>query len=86
MTKNKNPDLFIKEFKGLFKKIVAIPIENEQASVSNKLLFKIAQKNSFRSELANNLVSAIKKISSKEQKIICIFGSLYLCGNVLNKN
>ncbi len=86
MTKNKNPDSFIKEFKGLFKKIVTIPIENEQASVSNKLLFKIAQRNSFRSELANNLDSAIKKISSKEQKIICIFGSLYLCGNVLNKN
>ena len=86
MTKNKNPDSFIKEFKGLFKKIVTIPIENEQASESNKLLFKIAQRNSFRSELANNLDSAIKKISSKEQKIICIFGSLYLCGNVLNKN
>ena len=27
-----------------------------------------------------------KKISSKESKIICVFGSLYLCGNVLNKN
>ena len=61
MTKNKNPDSFIKEFKGLFKKIVTIPIENEQASVSNKLLFKIAQRNSFRSELANNLTRRLKK-------------------------
>ena len=31
MMKNKEPDLFIKQFKGIFKKIITIPIENEQA-------------------------------------------------------
>ena len=29
---------------------------------------------------------ALKKIASRERKIICVFGSLYLCGNILNKN
>ena len=85
MTKNKNPDGFIKQFKGLIKNIVTVPIENEN-SLSNKLLLKIAKKNNFKTEISNNLEGALKKISSKERKIICIFGSLYLCGNFLNKN
>ena len=86
MTKNKDPDKFIKQFKGIFKKIITIPIENETTSVSNKLLFKIAKKNNNEAEASKNLDEALKKVTSKEKKIICIFGSLYLCGNVLNKN
>ena len=86
MTKNKDPDIFIKKFGGLFEKIITVTIENEPASLSNKLLFKIAKRNKFNVELANNFNTALKKISSKQKKIICIFGSLYLCGSVLNKN
>lgn len=86
MTKNKDPQNFISKFKGLFKKIVTIPIQNEPASLSNKLLFQIAKKNNFNTELASSFEAALKKISSKNKKIICVFGSLYLCGNVLNKN
>jgi len=37
-------------------------------------------------EMSDSFEDALKKISSKERKIICVFGSLYLCGNVLNKN
>ena len=86
MTKNKDPNKFISKFKGLFKKIITIPIENENASLSNKLLFKIAKQNNFNTELADNFDDALKKISSKQNKIICVFGSLYLCASVLNKN
>ena len=86
MTKNKNPDSFLKQFKGIFKKIITIPIENESSSVSNKLLFKITKENNYEADISINLDDALKKISSKENKIICVFGSLYLCGNVLNKN
>ena len=86
MTKNKDPQKFIKIFKGLFQKIITIPIKDESASLSNKLLFRIAKKNNFNVDTANNLETALKKISSKKKKVICIFGSLYLCGNVLNKN
>jgi dihydrofolate synthase/folylpolyglutamate synthase len=86
MTKNKDPNKFIKQFKGIFKKIITVPIENEVASLSNKILFKIAKENNYEVEMSKNFNTALKIISSKERKIICIFGSLYLCGNVLSKN
>ena len=86
MTKNKDPDRFIKQFKGIFEKIVTIPIENESATLSNQLLLKIAKKNNYNSETSKSFEEALKKITSKERKIICVFGSLYLCGNILNKN
>ena len=86
MTKNKNPNQFIKQFKGIFEKIFTISIKNEKASLSEDLLFKIAKKNKYDVEVSKSFDEALKKISSKERKIICIFGSLYLCGNILNKN
>ena len=86
MTKNKNPIRFIKQFNGIFKKIITIPIENETAALSNKLLFKIAKKNNYNSEASKSFEEALKKVVSKEKKVICVFGSLYLCGNILNKN
>jgi folylpolyglutamate synthase/dihydropteroate synthase len=86
MMKSKEPDLFIKQFKKIFKKLIVIPIENEQASMSEKKLYQIASKNKFNTEKANNLNEALKKISSKEKKLIVCFGSLYNIGNILNKN
>ena len=44
MTKNKDPELFIKQFKGVFKKIITVPIENESAALSKNILYKIAKK------------------------------------------
>ena len=86
MTKNKDPDMFIKQFKGIFKKIITVPIENESAALSNKLLLKIAKKNNYNSETSKSFEEALKRITSKEKKIICCFGSLYSAGNILNKN
>ncbi len=86
MTKNKEPDLFIKQFKGIFKKIITISIENESSSMSAIELNKIAQRNKINSEVGNNFIDALKKISNKENKILICFGSLYSAGNILNKN
>ncbi|MDC1096063.1 hypothetical protein OAS47_01960 [Pelagibacteraceae bacterium] len=86
MIKNKEPDLFIKKFKGVFKKIITIPIQDQQNSLSSKLLLKIAKKNNFNAYQAKSIEQAIKKVMSKEKKIIVIFGSLYLIGHALNKN
>ena len=86
MTKNKEPDLFIKQLKGIFKKIVTMPIENEPSSVSANELYKVAIKNKFKVEKSNNFTEALRKISSEEKKLIVCFGSLYNCGNILNKN
>jgi len=86
MTKNKDPDLFIKQLKGVFKKIVTMPIDNEVNSVSAQELYKVATENKFNVEKSDNFAQALKKISSKEKKLIVCFGSLYNCGNILNKN
>ena len=77
MMKNKEPDIFIKQFKDTFKKIITVPIENEQGSMSAKELSFIALKNKFNVEKANTFNEALKKISSKEKKLIVCFGSLY---------
>ena len=63
-----------------------MPIENENSSVSANELNKIAIKNKINSEVSNNFIDALKKISNKEKKLIVCFGSLYNCGNILNKN
>jgi dihydrofolate synthase/folylpolyglutamate synthase len=86
MMKNKDPDLFIKKFKGIFKKIITIPIENEQSTMTSKDLKQIALKNKIDAEKADSFYEAIKIISSKEKKLIVCFGSLYNVGNILNKN
>ena len=44
MMKNKEPDLFIKQFKGLFEKIITIPIANEKNCMSAKDLKSIPKK------------------------------------------
>ena len=86
MTKNKEPDLFIKELKNVFQKIVTMPIENENSSESATKLNKIAIKNKINSETAYNLKDALRKIRSNEKKLIVTFGSLYAAGSILNKN
>ena len=86
MMKNKDPSNFIKQFKGIFEKIYTVPIEGEKNSMSPKILEKIARKNNINAFSFNKFNTVLKKISNKEKKIICIFGSLYQCGNILNKN
>jgi len=86
MMKNKEPDLFIKQFKNLFKKIITIPIENEKGTMNTNKLYQIALKNKLTADKAINFNEALKKISSKEEKLIVCFGSLYNIGNILNKN
>ena len=86
MMKNKDPDLFIKQFKGIFKKIITIPIVNEQNCMSAKDLKAIAKKNQFNVIKANNFNEAINYITSSDKKLISCIGSLYNVGNILSKN
>ena len=86
MTINKNPSDFLGEFKGVFEKIITVPLNNNKNYVSPNTLKKICLKNKIRSETAFNFIKAIKELSSSEKKIICVFGSLYLCGEFLKKN
>ena len=86
MMKNKDPSNFIKQFKGVFKKIYTVPIIGEKNSLSPKVLEKIAKKNDINALPIKILILFLKKYQAKKKKVICIFGSLYQCGNVLNKN
>ena len=72
MTKNKEPDLFIKQFKGVFKKVVTMPIENEFNSVSSNELYKIAVKNKFKVEKSNNFKEALRTMNQKKLGIVVI--------------
>ena len=79
MTKNKDPNNFIKQFKGIFEKVVSIPIENEPSSESNKTLFKISKKNNFNSEISKSFESALQMVRSKEKKsYLCLWITLSL--------
>ena len=84
--KNKNPDQLIKNFKGIFKRIVTVKIPNEPNAINSFHLSEIAKKNGFQAIQSKNVKDALKKISTNEKKIIVIFGSLYLVGNALSMN
>jgi len=86
MMKNKEPDMFIKQFKGIFKKIITMPIEKEKNCMSANDLKSIGKKNQFNVDKAKNFNEAIKKIRSSEKKLITCIGSLYNVGEILNKN
>ncbi len=86
MQKNKMPEKFIKKFNNIFEKIITVTIPNEPNAIDGNILKKICLKNRYKSENASNIIDAIKKCSSSQNKIIVVFGSLYLVGHVLGKN
>ena len=86
MQKNKLPNNFLKNFNGIFKKIVTIKIPSEPNSCSADQLKVIALKQKYEVETASNFKEALKKITSNKPKVICFMGSLYLIGSVLKKN
>ena len=84
--KNKNPNENIKNFKGIFKKLITIKIPNEANALSASELKKIALKNRFDTEEAKNIKDALNKLPNSKRNLIVIFGSLYLVGYVLSIN
>jgi len=86
MTKNKDPDEFIKQFNGIFEKIFITTIKNEPASLPADILIKTATKNNLNYEKVKNFEDALNKVSSNKKKLIVCFGSLYGAGEILKKN
>ena len=86
MQDHKQPEIFIKQFEGLFKKIITVDIDNELKINNREKLKSIAIKNNIKSETSPNFKAALKILSTKKKKVITIFGSLYLIGQVLNLN
>ena len=63
----------MKNFKGVFKKIVTFKIPEEPNSITSSDLKKIAEKNGFKALESKNIKDALKKISSNE-KNYCTMG------------
>ena len=83
---NRKPKDFLRNFKGVFKKIIAVKIPDEINSCKPKKLKKIANQLNFDCSTAPNIHYAIKKLSNKKEKVIVCFGSLYLVGKILSLN
>ena len=86
MQKHKHPELFIKQFKGIFKKIIVVEISDEPNSCTLQQLTQIANRSGINCDAASNIESAIKQLSDKKPKLIVSFGSLYLIGKILSLN
>ncbi len=85
MSKNKNPGEFIKNFKNIFDKLFIIPLK-DGSNIATSELYYAAKKYNFNAKVVKNINSAVEQSSNKEKKIICVFGSLYLCGDFLKIN
>ena len=86
MQKHKRPELFIKQFKGIFKKIIAVKIPDETNSCLPRHLKNMANRSGIKCDVAPTIASAIKQLSDKKPKVIASFGSLYLIGKILSLN
>ena len=86
MQKNKLPNEFLKNFKGIFKKIITIKIPNEKNACSANELKNIALRQKYNVDTTKNLKDSLKKLHSKEKKVIVFLGSLYWVGYVLKNN
>ena len=85
MQKNKLPDQFIQSFKKIFKKIITVTIPNEPNSLKAEKLRSVSQRY-MPTDSAANIHTALKQLSSLDEKTIVVFGSLYLVGEFLSKN
>ena len=86
MQKHKHPDLFIKQFRKIFKKIIAVKIPDELNACKPHYLKNIANRSGIKCNVAPSIESAIKQLSNKKPKVIVSFGSLYLVGKILSLN
>ncbi|OUW48131.1 MAG: hypothetical protein CBD56_03130 [Candidatus Pelagibacter sp. TMED196] len=84
--KNKNPKKLMKNFKGIFKKLITFKIPEESNALSSYDLKKIAESEGFKTVEAENIKDALEIVSSKERKIIVLWGSTYGAGNALSLN
>ncbi len=84
MMANKDHEKYISYFKDI-SSLTTIDIPNQPNAISGKDLkdkFKIIPNVQYK----DNIEQAIKSISLKENDLIIITGSLYLCGEFLNLN
>jgi len=87
-TKGRDCKVFLQNFTGLTKRIMAVPIDAEPLSYSEEHIAKIALSLDFPTSCCSSIEEAIEEIVKLESHNfrILVCGSLYLAGDVLFKN
>ncbi|AIL65104.1 Bifunctional protein folC [Rickettsiales bacterium Ac37b] len=88
MTKGRNVENFLKYFIGKVKLVCGVLIENEQSSYNADYIANIAKKMDFDSYQSLSIESVLDFIKEKSRipGYIVVCGSLYLVGEILDKN
>ena len=86
MMKDKSHKEFINSFKDIVKSITLIDIPNQNEAISKEEFKLKIQKNISGIKTPKSIEDAIMLNSNSSNQILLITGSLYLCGEVLNKN
>lgn len=89
MLTTKEPEGFFKNFLSLAEKVITIPVSQSDAGFDPKILANSAQKVGLNTQTANSIEEALAMIAVGESgalQRILICGSLYLVGEVLQKN
>ena len=86
MINSKKPEEFIAQIAKFFDEIQTVEIVSNSNSYTCLELAKLVEKYGKKGAYADSVESAIKEITKRQKGRILIFGSLYLLGDVLQKN
>ncbi len=89
MLTTKEPNGFFEAFKGLVDRVVTVPVNQSDAGFDPTILASIVRKTGLQADAATDIESALKLavgLYPGQQIRILICGSLYLVGEVLQKN
>ncbi|MFK7902313.1 MAG: folylpolyglutamate synthase/dihydrofolate synthase family protein [Nitratireductor sp.] len=88
MLDTKDPSGFFDQFKDQAKKVITIPIPSSEAGINPKTLAELASNCGLKTEASTDVESALQAIAKieKGKARILMCGSLYMVGEVLEKN
>jgi len=86
MLKDKSHREFIKSFENIVKSITLIDIPNQESNISKEEFKKKLSGLKVKINLSDSIEESIKSISKFQNSIGLCTGSLYLVGEILNKN
>ena len=86
MMKDKDHQGFIDYFKDVVKSITLIDIPNQEGAISKEEFKNKLKGVNKEIYLANSIEESIKSVSKYQNSIVCVVGSIYLIGEVLNLN
>ena len=87
MMKNKEHKNFISKFKNKINSVQVCSIPNNPNCIEKENLNQIVLKAGIKSEIANSIEDAVKKLAQKDPaSVIMVCGSIYFLGEILNLN